>query len=359
MLPLTLVHLSVRDVRNLEALDVEPGPRFNVIHGDNGQGKTNTIEAIYLVATSRSFRTTRASDAVRHAAPHASVRASIREGGLARDQSVGIEAGLRTLRIDGARPRSSAEYASRTPVVVFSPPALALTTGSSRERRVLLDRVALYANPASLEEVTAYQRAIRERQRAMEERGVHARDLTDWEEVVVRHALEVMSARTRAAELVLAEAQTVFERIAGARVLTGRYEPSAPLDAEAYRAELVRSRPRDMRRRSASIGPHRDDLLLEIAAMPARTTASQGQHRALVLALKIAELTVIGRARGALPILLLDDVSSELDVDRTRALFEYLANRPGQVFLTTTRPELIALHDERADFRIVNGRLTA
>jgi DNA replication and repair protein RecF len=357
MRALTLAYVSVREVRNLEAMDIEPGKRFNVIHGDNGQGKTNTLEAMYIVCTSRSFRATRSSDVIRRGATQASIRATIREEDAGREQSVGLEGNLRTLRIDGAKPRSSAVYASRTPVVVFSPASLALTMGSSKERRALLDRVGLYADASTLEEVTSYTHALRTRQRVLEERGVRARDLEDWEALVVRHGLGVMKARKGAADRLLEEARDVFERIGltGTK-LEGDYRATAPQNEEAYRAELARSRPRDASRRSASIGPHRDDLVLELGAMPTRTTASQGQHRALVLALKAAEVRVIGRQRGVEPILLLDDVSSELDARRTTAFFGYLADQRGQIFLTTTRPELLALED-RVDFRIVSGRV--
>src|SRR5262245_48029918 len=136
MHPLHITWLAVRDVRNLESVDVEPAARFNVIHGDNGQGKTNLIEAIYLLATSKSFRATRTAEVIRRGTDVASVRATLDEEGSKREQSVGLEArGMRALRIDGARPKSSAIYASRTPVVVFSPASLTLTMGSSKERR--------------------------------------------------------------------------------------------------------------------------------------------------------------------------------------------------------------------------------
>jgi len=361
MHPLAITRLAVRDVRNLESVDVEPAPRFNVVHGDNGQGKTNLIEAIYVACTSKSFRATKTIEVVRRGSENASVRLTIDEDGAKREQSVGFEArGHRHLRIDGARPKTSALYASKTPVVVFSPASLTLTMGSSKERRTLLDRVALYVDPASLVEVASYQRAVRERQRALEERGVHARDLDDWEELVVRHGVSVMNAREAASVSVLEATSEAFRKIAAEGLaFEGRYAPSAPREVEAYRTALAESRPRDVRRGSASIGPHRDDLVLELATMPARLTASQGQHRALVLSLKAAELAVIGKARGVRPILLLDDVSSELDADRTSALFSFLASQRGQVFLTTTRPELIPFELEgRLDFRIVAGRVT-
>lgn len=363
------MRLAVRDLRNLEAIDVEPGPRFNVVFGDNGQGKTNLIESIYLVATSKSFRESKTVELVRRGVEHGSARATIDEDGMRREQSVGlsVERGLRTLRVDGGRPASAAVYAARTPVVVFSPSSLTLSMGGSRERRALLDRVALYVDPASFAELGSYQRALRERQRTLEDRGVRAPDLAEWEELVVRHGLAVMRAREAAAAAVLEQAKPAFDSIAARDLaFAGRYVATAPPEPEAYRAALAASRPRDLRRKSASVGPHRDDLVFELAGMTARATASQGQHRALVLALKAAELAVIGHARGVRPILLLDDVSSELDADRTAALFAFLASQRGQVFLTTTRPELIPQklgrdedsRSDRVDFRIVGGRLS-
>ena len=125
-----------------------------------------------------------------------------------------------------------------------------------------------------------------------------------------------------------------------------------------FLAALANRRASDMRRGSAGVGPHRDDLSLVIDGHPVRGVASQGQHRAVTLALKSAEIEVVGQARGVRPILLLDDVSSELDRARTAALFSFLREQRGQVFLTTTRPELIDTGDDgtaRQDFVVKNG----
>ena len=138
------------------------------------------------------------------------------------------------------------------------------------------------------------------------------------------------------------------------------YAPGAPRDESAFLGELERRRPVDLRRGSAGVGPHRDDLALSISGHPVRGVASQGQHRAVTLALKSAEIDVIGSARGVRPVLLLDDVSSELDRDRTAALFSFLRDQEGQVILTTTRPELIDTGSDasRSDFSIRSGVLT-
>lgn len=366
--PLAAKKIALRAFRNLESLDLEPSPRFNVFAGDNGQGKTNLLEALYLGCTTRSFRTSKLGDLAQHGAETTSVKLELEEGvapeAMHREQLVGLRGATRSVKIDGKRPPTLAAYAVRTPVVVFHPGEVALTQGSSGERRKLLDRASLYMEPASLGELDSYLRAIRERQRALEVRGPSARDLDHWETLVVRHGSAVMRIRRRASEALLESARRAFQRIAAPDlVLEGAYQPSAPEDEAAYVQALIASRPADSRRASASIGPHRDELALTINAHAARGTASQGQHRALVLALKAAEIEVVSRARGVRPLLLLDDVSSELDRERTFALMTFLREMEGQVFLTTTRPELIdtgplATASERADFQVSGGRIT-
>lgn len=356
--------LSLRGFRNLASLDLEPARRFNVFAGDNGQGKTNLLEALYLACTTRSFRTSKLAELISHDAELSSVRMGVLEAESSnREQVVGLAGNTRTVKIDGKRPPTLAAYAVRTPVVVFHPGEVALSQGGSAERRRLLDRASLYMEPASLSENESYARSVRERQRALETRGPSARDLEHWEELVVRHGLEVMRVRRRAAEALLESAKRAFGRIAAPDLeLRGAYRPSAPEEQVAYLEALGAARTADSRRKSASLGPHRDELVLSLNEHAARGTASQGQHRAIVLSLKAAEIEVIGDARGVRPLLLLDDVSSELDQHRTSALMTFLRDLEGQVFLTTTRPELIdtgplAGSSERVDFRVVAGRV--
>jgi DNA replication and repair protein RecF len=200
---------------------------------------------------------------------------------------------------------------------------------------------------------------LRSRQKVLEVSGENARDLDHWEELMVLHGLRIMEGREFVAATLTSVAVEVMRELFPAPcVMT--YEPSAPMNATEYAERLRAQRGRDRVRKSAGTGPHRDDLRIELANLPARSTASQGQHRSIVLALKAAEMRVVGQARGVRPILLLDDVSSELDRYRTRAFFQFLAQVEGQVFLTTTRPELIETEtSERADFHVRNGAVTA
>ncbi len=318
---------------------------------------------MYLLATSKSFRTSRLGELVAFGEEVASVRGVLREGNDTRTQSLGLRGAVRAPKIEGKRPRSLFEYALRSPVVVFHPGEVALSMGPSAERRRLLDRVAVHLQPGLMGELEAYRRAIRERQRALVTRGTSARDLPDWEALAVEHGLRVVAGRARAVEELQGAAREGFRRIgAPGLALEVSYAASAPADTGAFLTALASSRARDLGRGSASLGPHRDDLRLELGGHVAKGVASQGQHRAIVLALKSAEIEVVTAARGVRPVLLLDDVSSELDASRTEALFRFLGAHEGQVLLTTTRPELIALgaaggSGSRKDFRVEDGRV--
>jgi DNA replication and repair protein RecF len=354
--------LSIRGFRNLASIDVSLASGLNVVSGENGQGKTNLLEAVYALATSRSFRTGKLTDVLPAADRIASVRGRVHEGNECREQSIGIRHGARSVRMDGKRPATLAAYAVRTPTVVFHPAAVAIASGSGAERRRLLDRIALYLSPSSIEEAESYRNASRARQRVLDSRGESARDLDGWEELIVKHGMALSHARAEAAALLVPAAEGAFARIAGSSVvMRGSYARSAPLSEDAFRGELKRSRARDRARGSIAVGPHRDDLALELGDMPVRSTASQGQQRAVVLALELAEIDIIVQARGVRPLLLLDDVSSELDRARTAALFRALRDEDGQVLLTTTRPDLIehaGTPHERRDFLMDQGRIT-
>ncbi len=367
---LHLTQLSIRDFRNIERIDIEPASRVNVIEGNNGHGKTSLLEAIYFAATSKSFRTHRSAELVRHGAHIVHVRARFREGSesepnpLTREQSAAIDGNRTLLKIDGNRPPSLAGYATRSPVVVFHPEEMELSTGPAGLRRRLLDRVALYMDPAGADRRARYEQALKSRQELLTRRSSDptGADLEAFEELCAKHGAELTQTRKRAADALESELLLAFSRIAAPGLqLSVRYEPGGSEHIDEAKSELQQRRARDSARPSASFGPHKDDWKLFFGEHPARLFGSQGQHRALTLAIKVAEASTIANIRGLLPILLLDDVSSELDPARTRALFEFLAQTQSQVFLTTTRPELIITPGiqapERMDIRIEEGKI--
>jgi DNA replication and repair protein RecF len=362
---LQLERLSVRALRNLQRVDLEPAPRVNVITGNNGQGKTSLLEAIYFAATSRSFRTSKLTELVAHGEDTASARARFAEHGgeltaLTREQAAVLSGRRCAVTIDGNRPSSLADFATRSPVVAFHPEEMLLSIGPAPARRTLLDRLALFVSPLSADHRARYAHALRARQQLLQ--GSGGPDLDAFEELCARHGAAVTRARREAAEDLARELLPAFARIgAPGLTLEARYTPGGSADEEEMRAELRQRRRPDSFRKSAGFGPHRDDLVLELDGHPARTVASQGQHRALTLALKAAETACVARVRGVEPILLLDDVSSELDPDRTLALFLFLGLTRGQIFLTTTRTDLIVTPGveaaDRRDFELRAGAL--
>jgi DNA replication and repair protein RecF len=362
VLALRIDSVALRNFRNIERADLAGLTRFTVLSGDNGQGKTSVLEAIYLVCTSKSFRTGQLSEVVSHSASTASVRAMFLEGDDRREQSLGLEGNVRKVTLQGKRPPTLASYAIASPVVAFHPGEMVLSSGPASKRRTLLDRIALFVDRTSMDHLQRYTAASRSRQRTLETRGTEAAELDAFETLMAHHGAALTRARMQASLRIVTELEHAFRCItAEARPLEARYEPGGSSDESELRQALESGRERDKHRRSAGTGPHRDDLAITLGGYDVRTEASQGEHRAITMALKMAELSCIAEARGVHPILLLDDVSSELDLARTALLFEFLRETPGQLLLTTTRPALIDTKGlaagERRDFRLEKGAL--
>ncbi len=353
--------LRVRSFRNLRSIELMPAARLNVIAGDNGQGKTSLIEALYVVATSRSFRTGRLAEVISQGQETSSVQLRVAHDGRTSEQSARITARGRSWLLDGKRPLRLVDYATRTPVVVFHPGDLALVSGAAQGRRTLLDRVALFTDPVSGDARLRYGRALRARQRVLEQRGVDAPDLDAIEAVAAAQGVRLSQARAEAATRLGVAMSSAFAKLTDPELeLRTEYAPGGASDVVEFLRQLKTCRAKDKLRRSASCGPGRDDLRVYLSGRPAKSFASQGQQRLLALSIKMAELACVAETSSVEPLLLLDDVSSELDPTRTGAVYEFLRQTRSQVFVTTTRPELFVTpslgHDERADFVLHEGQ---
>lgn len=368
-----LRRLTLRDYRNIEGAQLELGAGFTVLWGHNGAGKTNVLEAVYLVSTLRSFRTSDTSSLVRWDAPGASIEL---EG---YDASLGVSSNLtvrlerrgngarRTAIADGKTVRAASQFYGRVKAVLFTPEDLAVLRGSPSGRRQFMDRVLFARDRGHITDVQAYEKLLRSRNQVLKDPA----PLRSKGDLLASYeaGLADVGARiwTRRDEMLADLGEPFADRFAGihgargsapgggdkaARAtltyqskLESKIERTLPAGERAgvILSELEARRPEDERRGSTTIGPHRDDLLVELDGQPAGEFASQGQARALVLAFKLAELQSTTALTGTAPVLLLDDVSSELDPARSAMLLETLVSAAGQCILTTTAPHFVAL----------------
>lgn len=357
--------LTASGVRNLEPLQLEPRARFNVFVGNNGQGKTNLLESIYVVSTLRSFRTTRLGELLAFGADKAILGARVNKQDLTRSYGVEIQSGSRRVQIDGRPIRPIARYFGGFNVVVFTPEDLALPRGSPSDRRRFLDRAVFNRSADHLSAIQDYDKTLKQRNAVLKQasQGMPRSQVDEllavYDRQLAAHGKAVSLARSEYVAAIRPGVVAAFAAISRSDLsIDVRYvSKTAELATEAIEAHLRETRTRDIATETTQSGPHRDDLCFEFEAHPAGGFASQGQLRALMLAWKTAELSLLSARHGDLPILLLDDVSSELDPDRNEYLFDHLANQAGQCFITTTSEHHVLLRRDRADYRIENGRI--
>lgn len=348
--------LRIVDFRNLEQLDLRCCPQFNIIFGDNGQGKTNLIEAVSLVLSSRSFRgNPRPEELIRFGYPQALLAALVRDtSGIEHDVLLRIDPKGKHLHLDGkvARRRTPSWPAIAT--ISFTPDELRVPRASPSERRRLLDHGIAAIWPAYPQLLTAYGRVVHSRNRILRDRPHLASDLLEvYDQQLITQGAKIAAARYRYIEALRTDFSQAFTNIFGEAISVGVSYLStwAGEDDTNDVSELQRrlatslsaSHAEDLARRQTTVGPHLDDVLFTLDQRPARIHASQGQTRALVLSLKIAQILQVHQRLADYPVLLLDDVSSELDEQRSHRLFAFIRDIRCQVFVTTTRPELLPL----------------
>ena len=360
-LALRLEQLSLRGFRNLARLDLAPGPRFNVLFGDNGQGKSNLLEAIHYLGSLASFRLARRDALVSHEADRAVVAGKLTSTTTTLPMTAKIALDRRKARVlslNEKRPRSKAIWIASIPIVLFHPGDLTLVSGAPQGRRDFLDGILEQMTPGLAKTRAAYTKALRSRNRLLKSEGADRRSITSYDELLATTGASIAKAREALVQTLEPLTVEAFVRVAGdALPLAVKYRPRVQPTVDALREALARSLDKDLARGFTAEGPHADDLELTVRTRGVRHHASQGQHRMMVLALKIAELGALAGSVGQVPILLLDDVSSELDATRNGRLMQTLDALGGQVFVTTTHRELIRIDRDRVDWRIDAGHV--
>lgn len=339
-----LVSLRVDGLRNLAPTSLTTDARFVVIAGDNAQGKTNLLEAAWVLAALRPLRGTRWRDVVAWGGTTAVVGGTLASDGDRRSLRVEIGPGQRDLRLDDHPERDVTAWFDAIRAIAFTPSDAAILTDAPVFRRRWIDRAAFTARPVHLARVQSVRRVLAQKAAVLRSDRPDSALLDVLDDQLARAGAALVQARVDTLRELAPHVRSLHGGIAGGHGQLGlRYRTEAQGDDTAARhaalaSRLAASRREEVARRRCLVGPQRDDVRIAIDDRSARLYGSRGQVRSVVLALKLAEL-VAARARGDRPLFLLDDLSSELDRARTGRLVEALIDLDTQVWVTTTDPD--------------------
>ncbi|MCX5757987.1 MAG: DNA replication/repair protein RecF [Candidatus Hydrogenedentes bacterium] len=360
-----LVRFTCDGFRSLRAIAFDPAPGVNLIAGDNAQGKTSLLEAILFAATARSHRTYAETELVSTGADFFQIRADAQRSG----REVAIDArwyqGVKRFRVNGVLQARISDVLGKLCVVLFSPEDIALIKGTAAHRRKFLDMELSQVSPRYLAALQHYRQALRQRNEILRMPNPEPALLDAWDAQLVQYGSALVQERVAFIARLSHHAATAYRSIAAGESMSLAYEPDVAT-GDDFGKVLAKTRAVDIRRRATTRGPHRDDLDFRVQEQSARSFASQGQQKTAALAVRLAELELVKERTGEYPILMLDEVFSELDEHRSRQLIEAL-DPAVQCLLTATAANYRAcardlrqrafLNRDHAVFRIARGEL--
>jgi len=334
--------VSLEGFRNYRGLELDLAPGFNVLAGPNAQGKTNFLEALYVISTTRLLRGQRDAEAIMEGSNRAMVTAETLEGGT--KLGITIQAGIRKrASLNGLNLPRAADLIGRMPCVSISTADMEIVRGEPSERRLFLDLELSGLYPGYLRHLTMYKRALEQRNallRDARERFVSGALYEPWESQMAEHGSAMRTARVAFVERLCLTTARTHARMGSGERLSVRYAPKdEAVDSGSLESALEACRSADVGRGGTSVGPHRDDLTIEIDGREGRLYGSQGQQRTSVIAIKLATLEVARDELGLPPLLLLDDILSDLDERRRALLVDIVLENAGQAILTCTEAE--------------------
>lgn len=355
-----LERLVLRNLRRLTEAEIVPAQGLTLIVGRNGQGKTTVLEGIHLLSTGRLLRAGTENDAIQLGQDGARVEGTLTGG---TELAVTLKKGSRKIAyLNGLGQRRASDLIGRMPVVAFSAQDLSLVTGEPADRRMYLDLEISQVSPAYLRDLTVYKKNLKERNALLrQEEWVSDDLLATYEEAMAEAGAGMRQARAQWVAELAPLARDAYATLAPGESLHVEYLPHEEwMDAEGAREDYALNRRRDRERRMSTRGPHRDDMAIEVAGVDGRKYGSQGQQRTAVIAVKMATRALMAARRGEWPLLLLDDVFSDLDAQRRACLAEWASQPGGQVILTGTEPELAgsALISAQALYWVDSGVVT-
>ena len=359
--------LHLEQFRNIESLSVFPCETVNIIYGDNAQGKTNLLEAIWLLSGAKSFRGAKDADLIRFGESRALIESDFFCAGRQQTSKIQLE-GKKTAWLNDIRQDSITAFAGIFTTVVFSPSHLGLVKDGPAGRRKFLDTSICQITPRYIGMIGQYQRILLQRNTLLKDISYASAllDMLDiWDEKLSALGGVIIRMRMEYTRRLQKEAEDIYKGISMEREsFSLDYRPfELPVQEGQTQREIsslllekmMQNRSEDLRSGSTGIGPHRDDLEISINGRSVRSFGSQGQQRSSVLALKLAESRCIGDILGERPVILLDDVMSELDQNRREYLLNHLTG--SQIFITCCDKGYFSRLEGGRVFRMEHGQL--
>lgn len=357
-------NIKIKNFRNIESAEIFPDREINVIYGDNGQGKTNIIEAVWLFTGCKSFRTSKDSELVNFSAENAEIRLdfenSVRENSAALFIDKKRLAALNGVNLDSPRELIGKFYS-----VVFSPVHISLVKEGPLNRRKFIDTAISQIDSLYAKKLTYYNHLIHQKNALLKNAAENASLIGTfdiWDEKIALSGAEITAARLGYIKKLSEKVCEIYAGISGEKEMIDiKYLSSVRFSEEtvngiasAYFEELNRTRPGDMYLKNTSTGPHRDDIEILINGISARKFGSQGQQRSASLALKLGEAEIIKDEKKEQPVILLDDVMSELDITRQNYILNKMKDK--QVFITCCEEETVSRLNAGKVIRVENGK---
>lgn len=341
--------IELQDFRNYAKLEASFSEKVNIFIGNNAQGKTNLLEGIYMNAMAKSFKTSKDKELIRFGREFCRVRiTSFYDDDDHVTEIVINKDGRKGVKLDGVRINRTSELLERIFIIVFSPEDMKIVKDEPEKRRRFIDRELCQVKPGYFSDLSNYKKVLKQRNTYLRESVIEPSILDIWDRELARYGAHIIVRRRQFIERIDKISREIHRRISGGRENLGlRYETSFDIPEEdgekkesylshveqAFYDMLVKRRKEDMENRSTGRGPHRDDLKISADDIDLRKFGSQGQQRTAALSLKLSEIRLIEEEMGEKPILLLDDVLSELDNDRQTYLINSLGGN--QLFITT------------------------
>ena len=331
--------LELENFRNYEHLNVSFSRDINIFLGENAQGKTNLLEGIYLNAVARSFKTTRDREMIRFGEEYCKVRAvSHYDDDDHISEIIISQGGAKAVKVDGVKISKTSELLDRLHIIVFSPEDLKIVKDEPGKRRGFINRELCQIRPGYVNDLNTFRRVLRQRNAYLKEERIDEAVLEIWDEELIRSGARLVRERRKFIEKINEISRDIHHRISGGRELL-QLDYESQIDQEGNEEEfflqlLQESKEKDRAYGTTRKGPHHDDIRISADGVDLRKFGSQGQQRTAALSLKLSELQLIEEKKKKKPVLLLDDVLSELDNERQKYLISSLGDN--QMFITTT-----------------------